>query len=189
MTDRDIRILEYLTQVRVSTTEQIQEVFFKGLHHSIAYRRLSILVECKLVKRVRYRVSNKNIYIYYLDSKPSKRNLEHDLLITELYVRIRKCGFEILEFERSPIVAGIVPDAIARFRRPNIQEVKSIFLECQLSPHDCISKYYNIKSKVNIDIPGTLYIVTNQHMKDTELRDLKVVVDDLTFRKLEFYFS
>ena len=189
MTERDIKILEYLTQVRVSTTEQIRKIFFAGLHHSVVYRRLQILVDSKLIKRSRYRIDNKNIYVYYLDNKPSKRNIKHDLLITEAYVKLSENDFRIIEFHHAPTVAGIIPDAIIKFKRINNQEIKEMFLEVQLSAHNCISKYFNIKSKTNKDIPKTLYIVTDQKIKYTQLRDLKVVIDNTDFKKLGFYFS
>lgn len=189
MNTRDLKILEFLTEVRIATTKQIQNIFFKGLHHSISYRRLQYLVDNKLVKRSYFHVNNKNVYVYYLDKKPSKRNIEHDLLITEFYIQLINCGFNILEFERTPIIANIVPDAIIKFSRPNHQEKKEIFLEVQLSPHNCTKKYFNIKSKVEKDIPNTLYIITNQQMKYTDLRDLKVVIDTPDFKKLGFYFS
>lgn len=189
MTEREMNILLFLTNVRVATTKQIQEMFFKGLHHSVSYRRLQILVDNKMLKRNYYHLNNKNIYVYYLDKKPSKKNILHDLLITEFYIQLNKYQFNILEFERNPIVAGIIPDAIIKFTKPNTHNEKYIFLEVQLSTHDCISKYYNIKSKAKKDIPNTLYIITNQKIKYSELRDLKVVIDTIEFKKLEFYFS
>ena len=71
MQERDIKILEFMTQVRYSTNENIQDVFFQGLNHNVCYRRLNYLIDCKLIKRKYYHVDNKNIYVYYLDKKPS----------------------------------------------------------------------------------------------------------------------
>ena len=88
MQERDIKILEFMTQVRYCTNENIQDVFFQGLNHNVCYRRLNYLIDCKLIKRAYYRYMNKNIYVYYLDKKPSKRNIEHDLLITEFYIQL-----------------------------------------------------------------------------------------------------
>lgn len=189
MEDRDVKVLKFLTDMRIATNENIQEAFFKGLNPCVCYRRLSYLVECKWVKRSYYNIDGKkNIYIYYLDKKPSKKILEHDLLITKFVVNLICEGYEILEFEKTPIIGGIKPDAMIKFRTSN-DKVKYIFLEIQLSDHNCISKYYNIKSKIKTDIPNILYIVTNKDIKDTKLRDLKVVIDDLNFSKVKFYFS
>jgi len=188
MMERDLKILKFLTDTRIATNENIQEAFFKGLDPSICYRRLNYLIDCKLVKRTYFNIGrNKNVYIYYLDKKPSVKILEHDLLITKFLVNLISEGYEILEFEKTPIIAGIKPDAIIKFKSSN-DKIKYIFLEVQLSAHNCISKYYNIKDKVK-DCPSTLYIVTNQEIKNTQLRQLKVVVDDLNFSKVKFYFS
>lgn len=189
MQERDLRILKFLTDVRIATNDDVQQAFFKGLNPCVCYRRLSYLVDSKLVKRSYYNVSGKkNIYIYYLDKKPSVKILEHELLITKFVVNLIREGHEILEFEKTPIIAGIKPDAMIKFKTSN-DKIKYIFLEVQLSSHDCISKYYNIKTKVKHDIPNTLYIITNQDIKNTKLRDLKVVIDDLNFSKVKFYFS
>ena len=187
MQERDMRILKFISDVRVCTNDDIQQVFFKGLNMNVCYRRLNHLIDCKLIKRAYYNVDkNKNIYVYYLDRKPSVRTLKHDLLITKFLVNLYSLGYEVLEFEKSPVISNIIPDAIIKFKVNG--KVKHIFLEVQMSPHDCVSKYFNIKSKMK-NVPGTLYIVTNQEIKYTKLRDLKVVIDGLNFKKVKFYFS
>ncbi|MDU6996024.1 MAG: hypothetical protein E6356_14275 [Terrisporobacter othiniensis] len=189
MQERDMKILKFISDVRVCTNEDIQQVFFKGLSVNMCYRRLNHLIECKLIKRSYYNIDkNKNVYVYYLDKKPSIKILKHELLITKFLVNLINQGYEILEFEKSPNIADIIPDAMIKFKSSN-DKIKHIFLEVQISDNNCIKKYYNIKSKVKHEIPNTLYIVTNQQLKDTKLRDLKVVIDDLNFNKVKFYFS
>lgn len=190
MTDRDLMILSFLTDVRVCTKNQIQELYFKDVHNNVCLRRLKYLTDNKMISRSYFNLGgNVNSYVYYMDKKPSKRTLKHELLITEFYLELCKNGFEIISFEKSPLIAGIIPDAIIKFRRPKHQEEKYIFLEVQLSPHDCIKKYFNIRSKVKRDIPNTLYIITDQEIKNTQLRDLRVVIDNLDFKKVKTYFS
>ena len=167
MQERDIKILEFMTQVRYCTNENIQDVFFQGLNHNVCYRRLNYLIDCKLIKRKYYHVDNKNVYVYYLDKKPSKRLLQH----------------ELLSFEKTPRVADIIPDGVISFKSGD--KIKQLFLEVQLSPNDCILKYSNIKNKVSYDIPSTLYIITNQQMKYTKIRGLDIIIDDLNFSKLK----
>lgn len=189
-----MKILKFISDVRVCTNEDIQQAFFKGVSVNMCYRRLNYLIDCKLVKRSYFNMGkNKNIYIYYLDKKPSVKILNHDLLITKFLVNLINEGYEILEFEKSPHIGKtisdcIIPDAMIKFKSSN-DKIKHIFLEVQISNHDCVKKYYNIRSKVKDDMPNTLYIVTNQEMKNTKLRDLKVVIDDLNFSKVKFYFS
>ena len=175
MTDREIKILQFLSQTRIATTKQIQMMYFNNVHHTICYNKLNGLIDKKLLKRKYYNISpHKNSYVYYLDKAPSKRNLQHDLLITEFMVQLTLNGYEIISFEKSPIIGGIVPDA-------EIWTDKGgIFLEVQLSPHECIKKYFNLKHKVERDIPSTLYIVTNQKIDTPKLRDMRIIIDNLS---------
>lgn len=175
MTEREMLILDFMSKVRIATTKQIKQVFFNGLHHSICYNKLNGLIDKKLIKRKYMGISKyTSAYVYYIDKVPSKRNLQHDLLITETYVQLVLNGYKVISFEKSPIVCGIIPDA-------EIWTDKGgIFLEVQLSPHECIKKYFNLKYKVERDIPSTLYIVTNQKIDTLKLRDMRIIIDNLS---------
>ena len=183
MQERDIKILQFISQVRYCTNENIQDVFFQGLNHNVCYRRLNYLIDCKLIKRKYYHVGNKNIYVYYLDKKPSKRLLQHELLVTRFLVSLIKQGYELLSFEKTPRVADIIPDGVVSFKSGD--KVKQLFLEVQLSSGDCIKKYRNIKRKVDYELPSTLYIVTNKEIKYTPLREINILIDDLNMSKLK----
>ena len=183
MQERDIKILEFMTQVRYCTNENIQDIFFQGLNHNVCYRRLNYLIDCKLIKRAYYRYMNKNIYVYYLDKKPSKRLLQHELLVTQFLVSLIKQGYALLSFEKTPQVADIIPDGVVSFKSGN--KVRQLFLEVQLSSGDCIKKYRNIKRKVNYELPSTLYIITDKEIKYTPLREINILIDDLNMSKLK----
>ena len=183
MQERDIKILEFMTQVRYCTNENIQDVFFQGLNHNVCYRRLNYLIDCKLIKRKYYHVDNKNIYVYYLDKKPSKRLLQHELLVTQFLVSLIKQGYELLSFEKTPKVADIIPDGAISFKSGD--KVKQLFLEVQLSSNDCIKKYRNIKRKVDYELPSTLYIITDKEIKYTPLREINILIDDFNMSKLK----
>ena len=189
MTNRELLILDYLSKVRISTTKQIQDIFFQGLHHSVSYRVLKGLVDSKLIKRKFYRVGEKNYHVYFLDKPPGKKNLKHDLLITEFYTQLIKNGYEIISFEKNPLVAGIISDAEIWFKEKESDKIHSLFLEVQLSEHDCIKKYYNLSSKVNRDIPAILYIVSDKKINIQKLRDFKIVLDNLEMKKINQTFG
>ena len=191
MIERDLKILQFITTVRVCTTEQVKKVLFKDVSKRICYRRLTSLVDSKLLKRSYYHINNKNVYVYYTDKKPSKRNLKHDLLITELYVRLMQNEYEVISFEKTPKIVDIVPDVIVSFKNNKVR--KSIFVEIQLSQHDCIKKYFNIKRKIinktkMKHIPDTLYIVTdNNDLQVQKLKDLNIIIDNINFDKLNIF--
>lgn len=189
MQERDMKILQLISDTRLCTTKQIQEALFQGVVPRVCYRRLQSLIDSNLVKRKYYRIDNKNMYVYFLDKPPGKKNLKHDLLITEFYIQLIKNGYEIISFEKSPIVAGIVPDAEVWFKSKESDKIYSSFLEVQLSEHDCLKKYYNLSSKANRKIPSTLYIVSDKKNTIQKLRDFQVVLDDLEMKKINQTFG
>lgn len=186
MTDRDMKVLELLTSIRYATTRQIRDTIFPNLNPSVCYKRLNYLTSNKLIFRRYYNLGgNTNSYVYYLDKAPLKRNISHELLITQFIVELTKLDIDILEVNKSPIYKGIKPDLIARIRTKAGKE-RMIFLEIQLSKHDCISKYFNLYEG---DTPAILYIVTNNKIEPPQIRGMRVIIDTLDFKKLQFYFS
>ena len=188
MTERDLKVLQFLTSTRIASTRQIQDSFFPGLNPSISYDRLKYLADNKFLKRNFYRIEpNRNSYVYYLDKKPSKKTLRHELLITQFYVELKKLNFEILSFEKNIIYKGFRPDAIVEFKTDK-QQVKKVFLEVQLSKHSVYEKYYNINPNAAADVPGYLWVVTDQEQQQHQIRNLRIIVDDLKMTKLKNYF-
>lgn len=188
MTERDLKVLQFLTSTRIASTRQIQDSFFPGLNPSISYDRLKYLADNKFLKRNFYRIEpNRNSYVYYLDKKPSKKTLRHELLITQFYVELKKLNFEILSFEKNIIYKGFRPDAIVEFKTDK-QQVKKVFLEVQLSKHSVYEKYYNINTNAAADVPGYLWVVTDQEQQQHQIRNLRIIVDDLKMTKLKNYF-
>ncbi len=189
MTERDLLVLQFLTSVRAASTRQIQESFFNGLNPSVSYNRLKYLTDNKFVKRKYMHLDpNSNTHIYYLDKCPSKKNIRHELLITQFYVELKKLNYEILSFEKTPIYRGFKPDAIVEFKTDK-QQVKKVFLEVQLSKHSVYEKYYNINPNAAADVPGYLWVVTDQEQQQHSIRNLRIIVDTLKMDKLKNYFS
>ena len=189
ITERDMRILELLTQLRFMTVKQLKDTIFPNVSPSICYRRLEHLIKCKLIKRKYYNIGTKtNSYIYYLDKAPSKKIIRHELLITQFVAELMKLGYEILEVEKAPIYKGFKPDAIVKFKKQD-GTIKHLFLEVQLSKHSIYEKYYNINPNNDTAIPNILYVVTDQPQQDHKIRNLRIVVDNLKMDKLKFYFS
>ena len=189
ITDRDKKLLITLTQLRYMTVKQIKDIIFPRVSPSVCYRRLEYLTTNKMINRKYYNLDKKtNAYVYYLDKPPKKKNLKHELLVSQFVTELIKQGHEILEMEKTPVYKGFIPDAIIKFRKMD-GSIKHLFLEIQLSKHDCISKYYNINPKKNPDIPNILYVVTDKPQKPIQIRNLRIVIDTLDFKKLQFYFS
>lgn len=187
ITDRDIQILNFLDKVRLATKEQIHELFFYNVSDKVTYRRLNKLSDEDFIKRSYYNLGkNKNVYVYYLDKKPSKKLIKHDLYITDLIVYLIKLQYEIVEFEKSPVIGRVIPDAYIKIRREG--KSKNLLLEVQLSNNDCLSKYYNFKDEVlentNWNIMPRLLILSDLNIKKIELIDIKTIYSDLNMKGL-----
>ena len=126
--------------------------------------------------------------MYFLDKAPKKKNLKHELLMSQFVTELIKQGYEILEIEKTPIYKGFIPDAIIKFRKKD-GSIKHLFLEVQLSKHSIYEKYYNINPDKDPSIPNILYVITDKPQENHQIRNLRIVVDDLEMHKLQFYFS
>ena len=189
ITDRDKKLLITLTQLRYMTVKQIKDIIFPNVSPSVCYKRLEYLATNKMINRKYYNLDkNTNAYVYYLDKPPKKKNLKHELLVSQFVTELIKQGHEILEIEKTPIYKGIIPDVIIKFKKAD-GSIKYLFLEVQLSKHSIYEKYYNINPNKDPDIPNILYVVTDKLQENHQIRNLRIVIDTLDFKKLKFYFS
>ena len=189
ITERDQRTLVLLSQLRYMTVKQIKDIIFSNVSPSVCYKRLEYLATNKMINRKYYNLDKKtNAYVYYLDKPPKKKSLKHELLVSQFVTELIKQGHEILEMEKTPIYKGIIPDAIVKFKKTD-GSIKHLFLEVQLSKHSIYEKYYNINPNKDPDIPNILYVVTDKLQENHQIRNLRIVIDTLDFKKLKFYFS
>lgn len=186
MTNRDMEILEFLTLSRICTRKQVQELLFENKHQNVPLRRLKRLADYGYVNRKMFKVENtRSVYVYYLDKKPSKKLVEHDLYITDFLVKLIKNNYEIIEFKKNFSLGNIISDGYINVKKNN--RTKKILLEVQLSPHDCISKYYNFKEVIinntNWEVMPLLYVINNQGL-NKKLIDMKVIYDNVKIEKV-----
>lgn len=193
MEDRDMKVLEFVSLVRVCTREQVQEMFFKDVHQNVAMRRLKYLADADYIRRDTYNLDKnkrRNAYVYYMDRKPGKKIVKHDLIVTDVIVKFIQEGYEIIEFERSCKIGNIIPDALIKVKKNG--RVKRIILEVQISPNDCLSKYHNFREVVientNWQVMPVLYVVNNQNL-NKKLNDIKVVYDNLNLEKVDDFID
>lgn len=191
MQERDLKILEFMTVCRVCTRRQVQELLFPNVHENIPLRRLKKLSDEGYINREMFNIEGtKNMYVYYLDKRPKKRLIAHDLYITDFLVKLIKNNYEIVEFKKSQPIGNIIPDAYVKIKKEN--KVKRILLEVQISPNDCLKKYKEIKNIIleNTDWPvmPILYVVNNQCL-DKKLKDIKVIYDNCKIEKVGDIFD
>jgi hypothetical protein len=111
---RDEEIVEFIGKMGVATATQIQRLFFPSINSCRA--RMQKLYECGLVKVHRNDTSSPNIY--WTDGKKPIQ-IEHRLVVTEIYVRIMLMKTGTLEtWEREPQWLGVRPDAFCKYIIP-----------------------------------------------------------------------
>ena len=108
ITTRDMKIVDFLNDYKIASTSTIAELFFPS--RIAAYKRLQVLSENKIVRRMRDSINNE--YLYY---KKLPRQLKHSLLVSDFYRELHmKC--EIINFKIEPVMGDIRPDAVFGYK-------------------------------------------------------------------------
>lgn len=190
LVERDKKIIELINKVGVITREQVQKVLFKNTHKNVPMRRLSYLAENKLIKRNYYQIEeHKNSYVYYLNKKPAKRNIKHELLVTEFLTNVMSMS-EVLEVETHFAIGDVIADAYIKYKDSE-NKVRRAFLEVQLSNKvdDCVSKYKNIKTaildeKPNWSVMPRLIVITDLEHNNEQLKGMRIKYDTTDMKNL-----
>ncbi len=187
---RDKKIIELIEKVGVITREQVQRVLFKNVHQNIPMRRLSHLSENKLIKRSYYQIGeHKNVYVYYLGKKPSKRNIRHEITVTEFITNVMAIT-EVLEVNTHYVLGDIIADAYIKYRDSE-GKIRRLLLEVQLSNKvgDCVNKYDDIRkvildNKSNWQAIPRLIVITDLEHNNEQLKNMKVKYDNTDMKNL-----
>lgn len=152
---RDLQVLKFINDTKVTDRNQIEKAFFKNVHSNVCMRRLKFLVEGSYVNRTRYKNMGNgdgyNGYIYFPVGikKPSKKILNHNLMVTDFYATMLEAQIEVLSFQPTYMIGNIIADAYIKYRG-NDGVIRRAFLEVQRSGKisDCVLKYNDIKSLI-----------------------------------------
>lgn len=146
--------------------------------------------ENKLIKRAYYQIEeHKNVYVYYLGKKPSKRNIRHEITVTEFITNVMAIT-DVLEVNTHYVLGDIIADGYIKYRDSE-GKIRRLLLEVQLSNRvgDCINKYNDIK-KIILDnrsgwqtIPR-LIVITDLEHNNEQLKHMKVKYDTTDMENL-----
>lgn len=188
--DRDKKTIELIENIGPLTREQIQRVLFKNVHQNVPNRRLTFLADNKLIKRSYYQVdAHKNVYVYYADHKPAKRNIQHELLVSEFITNVMAMC-EVIEVKTHYVIGDIIADAYIKYRDSE-GRVRRLFLEVQRSgkTSDCVDKYKNIKNIILEEKPKwsvipRLIVITDLEHSNEQLKNIKIKYDTTEMNNL-----
>ena len=188
MTDRDINIVNFIHEVGLATTKNINDLFFSDVSKTVLSRRLNHLVDYNFLKRIRVKELN-NSYMYYIDSKP--KHLVHELIGTSFYVALSNLGFNIIRFMRNKKLGNCIIDIIVIAEINGSEEV--FFVEVQRHFNHitkCTDKYKelyysNTWKEVFEDFPKVVVVSDMKYLpRYSEFEVLKIKTDCSDINKL-----
>lgn len=170
ITERDIKILEFLKEVNVSDTKTISILFFNGSIRR-CNQRLKILKDHKKIKCFREDILSPNIY--YIGRKPT--NWKHKIVFSQLLGVLQLNNIKILKYRTPFIVGNIIADG---FIAVNVDGVNKIyFVEVErtkkLDTDKYIDLYYSRKWKELFPVMPSILCISDKKVRDSSILDIK----------------
>lgn len=191
LVDRDKKVIDLLENVKVATREQIQRVVYPNVSQNIPIRKLTMLTENKLVKRDYFNLGgHNNVYVYYLNKKPSKRNILHEITITDFITRVMSIC-KVIEVYTSYKTGSIISDCYIRYQDSE-GKIRHLVAEIQLSNkvyEGSVEKYKKFKNEILehrkefATIPR-LIVITDLPHDNEQIKGMKVKYDTLQMNNL-----
>lgn len=153
LTDRDIKIIEYVDKFQGGTIEQIQLLFFTS--YDMCKKRLKILKDNKFLKVAKHPILNK--LVYYNKKMPSY----HTLVVNHIRVLLKD---SILDFRKEYPIDKFKVDAlmVTKSKRVIVAEV-DIF---NRTSEDKVIKVKNsLKRKLGIEVDVIVVVKEKRRKK------------------------
>lgn len=191
LVDRDKKVIDLLENVKVATREQIQRVVYPNVSQNIPIRKLTMLTENKLVKRDYFNLGgHNNVYIYYLNKKPSKRNILHEITITDFITKVMSIC-EVIEVYTSYKTGSIISDCYIRYRDSE-GKIRHLVAEIQLSNkvyEGSVEKYKKFKNEIlehrkEFNTIPRLIVITDLPHDNEQIKGMKVKYDNLQMNNI-----
>lgn len=138
LTTRDDKIIEFIKTVSVADTTTLNQLFFNNSTRA-CQRRMKILADAKLVKRMERKYLNQE-YIYYVSRVP--KQLEHKLLLSQLIGKIHEVGAEIIKIKSPLCVSNIIADGFIVYKLED--RVRMALVEVERSKEFDVDKYIGV---------------------------------------------
>lgn len=177
LTERDIKIKEFLKDVVVADTSTICTIFFGGSKRA-AQQRLKLLVEYRHMKCFREDILEPNIY--YLNKKPS--SYKHKIIFSQLLGKLKEQNVEVIKYVTPLKVGNLIADG---FIAINVNgENKIYFVEVELTKYFDLDKYldlyYSRKYKEKFPVMPSILVITDKKVNLDKKLDITVCKLDLS---------
>ena len=179
ITEKDLKIVEFLDIVGVADTSTINKMFFNNSVKACK-NRMKPLYDFKLVKRMD-RIYINQEYVYYTKKKP--KQLEHKLLFSRFVAELKYGGAEIIKIKCPLKISDVIADGFIVYKVNETTRIALVEVENQKSFKSNMSKYKSLYRsmawKEYFNVFPNIIIVSNE-------REIKIDDLNLIFIKKDF---
>lgn len=170
ITERDIKILEFLKEVNVSDTKTLSILFFNGSLRR-CNQRLKILKDHKKIKCFREDILSPNIY--YIGRKPT--NWKHKIVFSQLLGVLKLNEIKILKYRTPFIVGSVIADGFIAINIKGINKIYFVEVERtkKLDTDKYIDLYYSRKWKEFFPVMPSILCISDKKVSKSSVLDIK----------------
>lgn len=177
LTDRDLKIIEFLKDNKVADTQTLSNIFFNGSLRSCQHR-LKKLTDNGDLKSFRENILSQNIY--YIKKKPT--SYKHALKVTQFISELHKLGIEVLKIKTPYAIGNMIADSLIICRING--DVKILWTEIELTKFFDLSKYENMyysrKWKEVLPSFGSIVVVSDKNVKTNNTFNITKIKTDFS---------
>ena len=169
LTDRDKRIINFVSNVGICNTNTIYALFYEGVSLRNCQLRLSKLVEGKQLKRWRNEINSQ--YYYYIGIKP--KQYLHKSLFGSTLAYLKSNGYQVTEYQTPCKLANIISDGVI------LANGKYYLIEVELSKYLDVDKYnkfyFSRGYKELCNYMPSIIVVSDKKIPNGLNRNIKVI--------------
>lgn len=181
ITDRDIKIKEFLQEVSVADTKTMSTLFFNGSLRR-CQQRLKILTDNNYIRYFREGIPSQNIF--YTGRKP--KNWKHKIIFSELLAELKSQNIEVIKYKTPLNIDYIIADGFIAIQKNN--EVELYFIEVEITKSFDLDKYLDLyyfkKYKEKFPVMPNVLVITNKQVKKDDVLNIKNCKLDLSNLKI-----
>lgn len=181
ITDRDIKIKEFLQEVSVADTKTMSALFFNGSLRR-CQQRLKILTDNNYIRYFREGIPSQNIF--YTGRKP--KNWKHKIIFSELLAELKLQNIEVIKYKCPLKINSVISDGFMAIKRDD--SVELYFIEVEITKNFDLDKYLDLyyfkKYKEKFPVMPNILVITNKQVKKDDVLNIKNCKLDLSNLKI-----
>lgn len=170
ITERDIKIKEFLKEVSVADTKTISILFFNGSLRR-CQQRLKILTDINYIRFFREGIPCQNIF--YVGRKP--KSWKHKIVFSQLLSELKLQNIEILKYRTPLKICNVIADGFIAINENGINKIYLIEVERtkNFNVNKYIDLYYSRKWKDLFPIFPSILVITDKKIEVNDKLNIK----------------